>query len=119
MVKENDKVLINGNVVPGEKLIIGTVKEVYPNDIVIVELDKDKQLIKCKLEDVTPLSDDEEPLKDIITIDISEFDEAVNKATSPSSYNNLGVLEAGIVCVSGSIVANRIKRELFGSAKND
>lgn len=112
MINVDTKVLVNSNSVPGVKLVYGTVREIYPNDILIVELE-DKTLIKCRKADVTPIRDTEETYKDIITISQEDFDLAVECATRPCNYDNLGVLEAGIVCISGSIVANRIKRELF------
>lgn len=115
MIKVDERVLVSSNVVPGEKLIFGTVREIYPGDIAIVELDEDKRLIKCRLEDITPLAKDPEELKDIVTINQEDFDNAVDKVISPCNYESLGFLEAGIVSICGSLIANRLKRELFGS----
>ena len=113
MIKVDERVLVSSNVVPGEKLIFGTVREIYPGDIAIVELDEDKRLIKCRLEDITPIAKDPEEYKDIITISQEDFDRAVESAIRPCNYPELGFFEAGIVSLSGSLVANRIKRELF------
>ena len=115
MIKVDTRVLVSSNVTPGEKLIFGTVREIYPGDIVIVELDKDKSLIKCRIGEVTPVVNEVETYKDIITISQEDFDSAVDKVISPCNYDSLGFLEAGIVSICGSLIASRLKRELFGS----
>lgn len=112
MITIDSKVLVNSNATPGVKLIYGTVREIYPNDILIVELE-DKTIIKCRKSDVTPANMNEETLRDIVTINQSDFDNAVEEAIRPDNYVELGFLEAGIVSLSGSLVANRIKRALF------
>ena len=112
MINVDSKVLVNSNAVPGVKLVYGTVKEIYPNDILIVELE-DKTLIKCRKSDVTPVSADKDILKDKITINQVDFDSAVEEAIRPDNYAELGFLESGIVSLSGSLVASRIKRALF------
>lgn len=112
MITIDSKVMVNSNAVPGVKLVYGTVREIYPNDILIVELE-DKTLIKCRKADVTPIRNTEEILKDIITINQDDFDSAVEEAIRPENYAELGFLESGIVSLSGSLVANRIKQALF------
>ena len=112
MINVDTRVLVSSNVIPGEKLIFGTVKEIYPGDILIVELD-DKRLIKCRMGEVTPVVNEAETLKDIITINQEDFDNVVEGVIRPCNFNELGFLEAGIVSICGSLIANRIKRELF------
>ena len=112
MIKVDTKVLVNSNVVPGIKLVYGTVKDIYPNDILIVELE-DKTLIKCRKEDVTPANIDSDTLKDIITINQADYDNAVDSVIKPCNYEELGFLESGIVSLCGSLIANRLKRVLF------
>lgn len=115
MIKENDRVLVNSNVVPGKELVFGVVKEVYPRDtdnVLVVELEENKTLIKCVDKDVT-LAPAKEEDPDTITISRAEFRRAVSVVTELSSFECLGLLEGAVVSVAGNLVCNRLERELF------
>jgi len=121
LIKENDKVLVDSNVVPGKEIIVGVVRSVYETEdvnILVVELEEDKTLIKCLETSVTVLPNNDVP--DVITISKDEFRQAVLSVTDLSSFECLGVLEGAVISVAGTLVCDRLEKELFRvKADND
>lgn len=114
MLKENNRVLVSGKVVPGPELVFGRVYRVFPtfddNETIIVKLDNGN-LLKCKAEDVTLVTED--PTKpDEITISREDFKNAVVKVTNPKEYD-VDYETSIAIALTGILIGKKLERELF------
>lgn len=117
-IKVNDRVVL-GVDEETQKEIVGTVKDIIHSDIgknvVIVERD-DKELAKILEENLTLAPEDIKTESDTITISKEDFKKAVDKVIDPNRYRDMfsEFSSSVLVCMSGVVVCDRLRRELFG-----